>query len=185
MRKYLIVAAAALVLAALLAPLLKSGGPAREISRKEVEKAVQNAGPAQVMEGIRLEGGGINGEKWVLTAASAVSDAAGEVGRLTDVRIEYVGKHGPVRGKAKTAERTSAGGGFMFSGGVEVGMEEWSARTESAYYDPAKGTITSSAPVEITLKGAVVTGLGFNADINKSRATIFKNTHARIEGAKR
>lgn len=157
----------------------------RTASREaEPPKKAANAGPAQTMEGVKLEGGGPGGAKWTLSAESAASDAAGELGALTGVTVTYEGKSGLVTGRAGKAEK-GAGGAFLFSGGVEIAWRDLTARTQKAVYDPAKGLITTGDPVEITLDRGKISGTGLVADLERSSAKIIANSRATLKGAGR
>ena len=75
------------------------------------------------------------------------------------------------------------GEGFLFSGGVRVDREGWTATTERARYFPGEGRLSSDSAVEIVSEGIVVEGSGFEADLEESRFRITSEVRARIEGA--
>lgn len=170
------------ILAVVLIILWMTGAAREETATPKKDAKPQ---PVQTMEGIKLEGGGTGGAKWTLTAQSAISDAAGEMGSLTGVGITYEGKSGLVTGKAGKAEKLGTGGAFQFSGGVEIHWRDLAARTPKAVYDPVKGIITTDEKVEITFDRGSISGTGLRADLGSSSAKIIANSSAKITGASR
>lgn len=133
---------------------------------------------AQQMEGLRLEGTGANGGRWVLSAEKAQSDAGGEVGKLSDVKFVYTARDSVTTGTAARAEKKTSGGSYGFSGGVVLARGEWTARTESVDYDPVKGLASGEGEVSVSSGEMTLTGKGFFVDMNGSVAKILSNSHA-------
>lgn len=154
-----------------------------QVELQKTAQPVKEAGPAQMLEGVKLDGGEPGRSKWSLSAKRAEADASGEVGTLFDVALSFTAKDGMVEGEAGKAQKLSAAGSYLFSGGVRVSRDDWSVKTGSVRYDQAAGRLWGDEPVALTAGRIDLNGSAFVADVNESWVRIKGPTHAVIKGA--
>lgn len=139
------------------------------------------AEPAQIFEGLTIEGGDPQSGLWLVTAETGTAEADGSYGKLSGVNATFTGQKGEVTARADTCELVGDSG-LKLGGDVVIGWNGWTARTQSARYLQKQSRVASDSEVLIDGDALTISGTGLEIDIAGQSARLKSRVHAVIRG---
>lgn len=140
--------------------------------------------PAQVLEGVVLEGADDKGGRWKVRAETAQADADGAVGVLNDVIFELTRPGSEAGTLVATAKKCAidSDSSIELSGGAGIKWDQWRAQMQRAVYDMATQLISAEAGVTVTGETLRVSARTLEIDIVSDVATMSGGVKAVFEG---
>jgi len=135
----------------------------------------------RLSDGLRVWSSMKNDQTWTMHARDAVYSRSEEMLHLTDVNIEMPRDgRGPVQVRGARASFDISNDTFVLSDGVNMSIDDMVATVQSVHYDMNTRMITSLDPVRAYNDRMVMTGTGFNANLDEKQMTINRDVHVQF-----